>query len=305
MMTASRRRLIAAVCFAPALLAADVPVLQTQSDQWVTISHPGLAASWKIQFPEAVGTSDIFHLVWHPIPAHWRSEPDGAIAYDWQASGEWIREASEKVNLRGFALKPGIALRARMRASSDRIDLSLRLENLGAAPLRQVWSDGGDLQHQSERFIDRDASRTFIRTAGGLVRLSETDRTQRIRALYMFDPLWYQARRVRTWEYFWGRSDTRPVATLVAAEADGGGGAVGIGYEHAIGLMQNSDSHHCMHSAPFFGDLAPGEARVRRGVILFGSSAAELFRRFAKLGYRPDLTPPGPAASPGRSAERN
>ena len=61
---------------------------------------------------------------------------------------------------------------------------------------------------------------------------------------------------------------------------------------------------HCMHSAPLFGDLAPGQARVRRGVILFGSSAAELFRRFAKLGYRPDFTPPEPAASSGRPAER-
>ncbi len=81
--------------------------------------------------------------------------------------------------------------------------------------------------------------------------------------------------------------------------------AGGIGYENAIGLMQNSDSHHCMHSAPFFGDLAPGEARERRGVILFGSSAAELFRRFAKLGYRPDFTPPEPAVPPGQPAERN
>ena len=304
-MTASRRRLLAAILFAPALWAADVPVLQTQSSQWVTISHPGLAASWRIQFPEAVGAADVFHLVWHPISVHWRTHPDGAISYDWQASGEWIREASAKVDLRGFALQPGIALMARMRASSDRIDLSLRLENLGAAPLRQVWCDGGDLQHQSERFIDRDASRTYIRTAGGLVRLSQTDRTQRIRALYVFDPLWYRARRVRTWEYFWGRSDTRPVATLVAAEAAEGGGAVGIGYEHAIGLMQNSDSHHCMHSVPFFGDLAPGQARVRRGVILFGSSVAELFQRYAKLGYRPDLTPPEPAATSGRPAERN
>ena len=303
-MTAIRRRLLAAVCFAPALLAADIPVLQTQSSQWVTISHSGLAASWRIQFPEAVGAADVFHLVWHPISVHWRAHPDGAISYDWQASGEWIREASEKVDLRGFALKPGIALQARMRASSNRIDLSLRLENLSDAPLRQVWCDGGDLQHQTERFIDRDASRTFIRTAGGLERLSETDRTQRIRALYVFDPLWYQARRVRTWEYFWGRSDTRPVATLVAAEAAEGGGAVGIGYEHAIGLMQNSDSHYCMHSAPFFGDLAPGEARVRRGVILFGSNAAELFQRFAKLGYRPDFTPPEPAAALQWPAER-
>ena len=72
----------------------------------------------------------------------------------------------------------------------------------------------------------------------------------------------------------------------------------------AVGVA-DAFSHHCMHSAPFFGDLAPGEVRVRRGVILFGSSAEELFRRFAKLGYRPDFTPPEPAAPPGRPAERN
>ena len=72
----------------------------------------------------------------------------------------------------------------------------------------------------------------------------------------------------------------------------------------AVGAA-DADSRHCMHSAPFFRDLEPGEARVRRGVILFGSSVRELFQRFAKLGYRPDLTPPEPAASPGRPAERN
>ena len=304
-MTDFGMRLLATLLFAPALFASDVPVLQTEGKQWVIITHRRLEATWKIQFPEAIGTGDAFYLVWYPISAEWKTQANGEIRYAWKASKQWIKNASEKVDRRGFPIKSGIGLTARMLPSRDRIDLSIELENLTSEPLRQAWSDGGDLQHQTERFIDNDGSRTFIRTAHGLVRLSETDRTQRVRAMYAFDPLWYQARRVRTWEYFWGRSETRPTEALVATEASDGRGAVGIGYEHSIGLMQNSDSHHCMHSIPLFGDLAPGEARERRGVILFGSSVEELFERFEKLGYRPDFTPPDLKESSNEPAGRN
>ena len=134
-------RLLATLLFAPALFASDVPVLRTEGSQWVIITHPRLEASWKIQFPEAIGTSDAFYLVWYPISAEWKTQANGEIRYSWKASKQWIKNARKKVDRRGFLIKLGVGLTARMLPSRDRIDLSIELENLTSEPLRQAWSD--------------------------------------------------------------------------------------------------------------------------------------------------------------------
>ena len=52
--------------------------------------------------------------------------------------------------------------------------------------------------------------------------------------------------QVAPWEYFWRRSRIRPTTGFVASIAADGHGAVGIGFDQAYGLPQNSDEHHCM-----------------------------------------------------------
>ena len=95
-MTAFGRRLLATLVFASALFAADVPVLRTEGSQWVLITHPGLEASWKIQFPEAIGTGDAFYLVWYPISAEWKTQANGEIRYAWKASKVGAHSAVDK-----------------------------------------------------------------------------------------------------------------------------------------------------------------------------------------------------------------
>jgi len=46
--------------------------------------------------------------------------------------------------------------------------------------------------------------------------------------------------------------------------------ALVIGYERSRSGSQNADDHHCLHSRPYFGDIAPGESVTRRGYVVFG-----------------------------------
>jgi len=48
-----------------------------------------------------------------------------------------------------------------------------------------------------------------------------------------------------------------------------------------------------MHSTPYFGDMQPGEAITRRGVLLFGATVEELADRFQKEGLTIHTAPPG------------
>jgi hypothetical protein len=273
---------------------AVVTELQPEGTQWVRITHPGFKATWRAQVPEDFITAEALYLVWHNISVEWKKYEAGEIGYDWEASESWIREAQQATDTRGLPIRGGVRIGVRLRPFPQGVDLSLKLTNLTGKFLKQVLSGGPCLQHQTERFIDNDASRTYIKTARGVTCLSEIDRTERIRCLYLFDSHWYNMKQVATWEWFWGRSRTRPASGFIASTAADGKGAVGIGFDQAYGVMQNSDAHHCMHSCTYFGDLKPGGETERRGVILFGASVADLFARFERKGYRTAAALSGP-----------
>ena len=148
---------------------------------------------------------------------------------------------------------------------------------------------------KTAQFFDDHYARTYIMTSSGLTPLSKTDRSHKIRCRYLFNRLWYDSGPFTdpALESFWGRSHTEPTSPFIAALDSEGRGAIGIGFDHSMGLLQNSDSeHHCMHSTPFFGTLGPGQTAQRKGVILLGADVRELFDRFQALGDRPDFTPP-------------
>jgi len=54
--------------------------------------------------------------------------------------------------------------------------------------------------------------------------------------------------------------------------------AVALGYEHSVAALQNADSHHCLHSCPHFGEIAPHAAVTRKGYVLFGADFPTLAR---------------------------
>lgn len=268
----------------------SVPIVETGPKGSVTIHHRNLDASWVLRFPEAAGTPD--SLAFYPSQREsdhieWMKFDDQTLSYRWLPPKPLSELGAEDEEI-----SPVLAVAARLRLSVDRIDLTIELENVSEGMLTGVWSDGGDLRSMSARFTDDTYSRTFIWTAVGMTRLSEIDRTQDLRAQYVFEPSWYETPIFKTVESYWGTSTARPTSPFIAVAAKDGKGAVGIGFDHAFKLMQNSDQHRCIHSGPLFGTLKPGEKKVREGVILFGKSVQEIFERFQSLGFRPDPAMP-------------
>ncbi len=272
---------------------SDFPVLKTDGTQYVVVQNKDLDAEWLLRLPEVVATNDAYYMVWERIAVKWNSYGDGEIGYEWKQSPEWLQRAQRYTEIVHLPVRSGIGVAVRMRPSLKRIDMSIALTNFTDKLLEDVWSEGGCFAAHSQHFFDDDASHSYIKTAQGPTQLSQTDRSQKVRCRYAFEPKWYDTQIFKTMEWFWGRSDVRPASAMVAAVATDDRGAVGIGYDHARAVWQNSDSqHHCMHSEPYFGTLQPGQTVERRGVILFGQTVPELFQRFEALGYRPDRTSP-------------
>ena len=288
---------VLAVQLVPRLAGADretarkdpnTPVLKTRDTQQVLITHPALDAKWTLEIPEAVGSADV--LVFYP-PINldnkvWNEYDDGTIGYDWEP------DAAAHKRVRGrerFDAAVGVSVR--LKPSPDRIDLAVYVKNVSNRDLKQVWSDGGCLSSgPTARFHDLGCSRVFLKTTRGIMPCSETRRTRKVWCAYVFSPAWYDT-PIFTHDP-WGRSDTCPTSAFLARQSRTGGGAIGIGYEQAMKLMQNSDGHQCMHSGPFYGTLKPGEQKVRRGIVLFGDTVEEVFKSFEPLGYAPVETTP-------------
>jgi hypothetical protein len=258
--------------------------LQPFEDHRVLIFHDGLAAEWQIRMPEVVAASEGTFLTSPRTRMIWSKDSQGRWGYDWQTTEEYAASAYKQIGGR-LTMIVGMEISPRMKVTPDRIDLTLRLRNVSARAFHNVTADGGCLQHRTERFFDDAHNRTFILTEQGVTSLDRLDRTIPIRTKYFFDARWFEDPATRAMEYFWGRSNTRPAAPWIASRAATGSGAIGIAWEHCIGVRQNSDpSHRCMHSSPCFGDMQPGEAITRRGIILFGATVEELAERFQEEG---------------------
>lgn len=267
--------------------------LQSFNDHRVMIRHAQYQAEWQIRLPEVVGDQEGTFLTYIKTPMTWREYEPGITGYDWQTTPEYAREAFEKTGRR-TPMVLGMKISPRIKVGSNRIDLWLHLKNESAKPFKAVFSDGGCLQHRTERFFDDHYERSFILTASGITPLNQTDRSVPIRAAYFFHPAWFEEPGVKAYEYFWGRSRTRPSAALVTSESREGKGAIGIAWDQCLGVRQNSDpSHHCMHSSPYYGEIKPNQTVTRRGVILFGDTIQDVVKQFKHEKISPYLGPPG------------
>ena len=290
-------------CVAIGLLAAPAPAeirLQPFPDHRVLIVHEGYRAEWQLRLPEVVRSWEGAFLTYIRTPLEWRQYESGESGYDWQPSAAYAQEAFEKTSRRQQMIV-GMKVSPRMKVGSQRIDLWLRLKNVSDRPFHAVHSDGGCLQHRTERFFDDRYDRTYVLTDAGPTPLHTTDRSAGIRAAYFFHPGWSEEPGTKAYEYFWGRSRTRPAAALIVSQAFEGKGAIGIAWDQCLGVRQNSDaSHHCMHSSPYYGQMQPGQSVTRRGVILFGDKVEDVVEQFQQEKLQPYLGPPeGPSHQAG------
>jgi hypothetical protein len=256
--------------------------LQPFEDHRVLIFHDGLDAEWQFRFPEVVAAREGTFLSSPRTRMIWKEYRSGEWGYDWQTNEDYAAFAYQQVGKR-IPMIVGMEISPRIEVKTDRLELSLRLKNISIRTFHDVIAEGGCLQHRTERFFDDDHRLTCILTRDGVTTLDRTDRTVAVRGKYFLNPAWYEDPATKAYEFFWGRSQTRPAGPWIASRAATGKGAIGIVWENCMGLRQSSDSgHRCMHSSPYFGDLKPGEALTRRGVILFGDELSGVIERLQK-----------------------
>jgi len=265
------------------------PVLETRGMNVVGVTHPVLDATWVLHIPEAVGTGDTLYMSDKPVSVDWTKHDDGSIGYTWPSPA-------------------GLVVSVRLKPGPDRLDVRVGLRNDTGGRLEKLISPGGcfqpvcqvsgsskwscaasrsiSLQQLTGHFIDGSPSRTFIRTDEGLTAVSETRHTQDKRVLYVADTAIYDLPVVSAHEGFWGRSEALLRSAFIATQDAEGTVATGIGFDQAPSVSHSGPPQRCIHSGIYFGDLEPGGSVERRGVVLFGHSAEELFERFAHLGYR-------------------
>jgi hypothetical protein len=286
-----RRSLTAAIALPLARIrlgaAADRIRVTPTEDHRVFLFHDGYQAEWQIRLPEVVSAREGTFMTSARPSMKWREYEDGTIGTDWRPDEAYSREAHEKMGRR-LTMIQGLEISPRLRVGPDRIDLSLRLKNVSGRPFHSVSADGGCLQHRTERFFDQDLKTSYMLTAAGLTPLSETRRSIAIRSKYFFNPAWYDMADVKAYEFFWGRSETRPAGALIVSEAREGSGAIGIAWDRCVGVRQNSDpSHRCMHSSPYFGEIQPGQTVSGRGAIFFDDTARKIADRFRRESFKP------------------
>ena len=265
-------------------------VIQPTDTEYVDIEHRGWGTRWSMQFPEVLECSAGPILAWPPTHQEWRRLRTGAWGYTWRPSAAYVQEVAAR-NLTTPDGRPqytnfvaGAELQAQIATTGPEVALTLTVTNIGDQPLRDVRSEGGCFQARSEAFRDgAEVARTFIGSSGKMTSLAQLPRTEPIRCRYVTGPL----RDTRAFEWFWGQTQTVTGSPIVmGAVSRDGQHAVVLGYEQALEALANADDwHHCLHSGPWFGDLAPGESATRRGWILFGADlhalAGDLARRLA------------------------
>ena len=246
------------------------------NDRFVAIEHGAWNSRWRMQFPEIIKADEGTIMAW-PLNCHpqWEKLSDG-WGYSWRTTEVYGADV-RAMNHRDTSGNPeygecffvGLALRAEMRARDDGLQLCLTLTNESSRVVHSVLCDGGCWQARCDAFIDSDeVARSHVMIGRKMVSMSVLPRTVDVRCMYRCDPSTYDGQS----EWFWGRSRTAiDSPAIVGAVSTDDSKAVVLGYAVAQSGMANSDNHHCLHSNPLFGDIAPGQSVRRTGYVLFGS----------------------------------
>ena len=273
-------------------------LVQPAKTRFVDIHHLDWDLKWSIQFPEVITSMNGVTMMWQKICPQWTRTGDNAWAYEWQTTPEYIKEqlAYRQKDPSGRVIRhnfiTGLVLRAALSGLEDSVELTLTLTNQSSARFYDVVSDGGCLQAKSSDFLDQDeVKRSCILVNGKPESMGDLHRTIEIRTAYHADLMDYEKEWVNRSAWFWGRSNTaidRPA--ILGAVSHDRSKAVALGYECATSALQNADGHHCLHSRPLFGDIAPGQSVTRKGCILFGSEFPALAKRLGEQLNRSDTS---------------
>jgi hypothetical protein len=184
----------------------------------------------------------------------------------------------------------GVTVEPVIKINGNVLERSITIHNGSNLHLTGVVCDGGCFQAKSPEFTGPDEpSRTYTVNNGTVTSLAELPRTQPERCMYMSNAEDYDSPAISEGEWFWGRCSAEiDVPAIMAMKSTDENKAVGVMFEGATAGSANADEHHCMHSRPNFGTLAPGDKVTRNGWIVFGQSIDEVISQLQNsLSYIP------------------
>lgn len=242
----------------------------------VDIGHPllqgGLLHLWLVEGISDDSTEGVLNM--SELKPSWRKSP-ASVGYQ-------------------YAWGDGYRLQASASAQSDRVDLHLRFINGSERDLRNAKADPCLQFKDAPVFRDAAGERSLLFGKDGVMRVCDTRR-------YTFPGWWrnvqcyaVEGADVQTREGFkvpyrgtmqgrWGVSPDQVAHGLIAAERQDGKAVIGFAFEKSRFVSKNyNDSHHCIHSTPYFGNLGKAEEREVRGRIWFvAGSSDDLLRLHA------------------------
>ena len=263
------------------LYAMNVHIRPDGNDRFVVVEHSAWDSCWRLQFPEAITAREGTIMAWPSnCRPEWEERNENRWSYSWRTTPTYAdevramdhRDSAGNAQYSKFFI--GVTVRTEIACRSSELCLSLTLTNESSQTVHAVSCDGGCWQARSKAFTaGEEVAQSFVMVNGNMVSMASLPRTVAIRCMYRCDPAAYDGKG----EWFWGRSSAviDAPAILGAISRDGTRSLV-IGYDAATSGLANSDGHHCLHSSPFFGDIAPGESVRRVGYVLFGSDIHEI-----------------------------
>ena len=242
----------------------------------IDIAHPllgeGMLRLWLVEGISCDAVEDVLGM--DDLKPRWESTSD-SIGYQWS----W---------------GDGYSLEASAVAGDDVIDLHLRFTNGHERALPNAKAEPCLQFKDARKFCDVEGERTILFGPDGPIRVCDTRR-------YTYPGWWrnvqcyaLEGADVQTRDGFlvpyngtmqgcWGVSPDRIAHGLIASEAEDGGAFIGVAWERARYVSKNyNDSHHCLHSTGYFGNLIKGETSELRGRIWFVEGGIEdLFGLYA------------------------
>ena len=242
----------------------------------IDIAHPllegGSLRLWQVEGISNDTVEDVIGL--EQLKPSWETDGD-SVSYRW-------------------AWGDGNVLEASAAAGDEVIDLHLRLTNGRERELVSAKAEPCLQFKDARKFCDVEGERSILFGPDGPIRVCDTRR-------YTYPGWWRNVQcyaladaDVQTRDGFlvpyngtmdghWGVSPDRIAHGLIASQREDGEALIGVAWQHARYVSKNyNDSHHCLHSTGYFGDMAKGETSELRGRIWFVEGGADdLFQSYA------------------------
>jgi len=229
---------------------------------------PGKGWVFALGMPETIGCRERMILNFPEVKIHWTGpDADGAVASEWTTEGR-------------------IKYAVRLVPSADCVDVEMTITNLSDKLWHDVFAFDCVNPTRAEPFKDWKLARTYMSSHGRPLLMAKTKRVQGHMPTVGFytheqTPWGLESPFVRG---FGATSPNRTDGSWIVTLSDPPGSYMAATSSDSLFLFDNLD-RCCIHSAPSFGDIGPGESSTTVARMYFAAGGLEDFLK----RYRADL----------------